>query len=175
SLFLQFNNANIYIILICTDNKLTKILIVDDNEDLLFVLSDGFNTQYNSICAQNAKAAINELDKENGHLIITDIMMPEIDGLSFCDTIKSDFRYIRSLLRNSEKIQNYYASPLPCISPLLRIQILIKYLWKPWTNILMRIFMNPDLDVALLAKCMNMSRTNLYRKISSISIYLPPK
>lgn len=69
------------------------ILIVDDNSDIIEFLSDNLNTKYTVLSASNGRMAIDLLEKETVHLIVSDIMMPVMDGLEFCNQIKSDIHH----------------------------------------------------------------------------------
>ncbi|MDX9696204.1 MAG: response regulator transcription factor [Bacteroidales bacterium] len=68
-----------------------KILLVDDEPDILEFLSynierEGFEVH----TAQNGKEAIEIARKVKPHLIILDVMMPEMDGVETCDAIRND-------------------------------------------------------------------------------------
>ncbi|MFY8187034.1 MAG: response regulator transcription factor [Flavobacterium sp.] len=66
-----------------------KILLVDDEQDILEIV--GYNlTQegYNIFTATNGKEAIQVAKKELPHLIIMDVMMPEMDGIEACEQIR---------------------------------------------------------------------------------------
>jgi len=70
------------------DNK--KILIIDDNKTNILLLKNmlsdyGYSSMYS---ASSAKEAYKCLEKENIDLILLDVMMPEIDGIEACSTIK---------------------------------------------------------------------------------------
>ena len=67
-----------------------SILIVEDNEDLLKFLSEYFAPEYNVYTAQNGKDALKIAQKYPIQLIISDIMMPEMDGYTLCGKLKSD-------------------------------------------------------------------------------------
>lgn len=69
------------------------ILLVDDNYDFLKFLSESLARQYHVLKATNGKHALNVLEKEDIDLVVSDIMMPEMDGLELCSTIKNDIRY----------------------------------------------------------------------------------
>lgn len=66
-----------------------SILIIDDNEDILDFLSDVLGDNYTLHPALNAKLALNILDNHCISLIISDIMMPGMDGFELCKYIKS--------------------------------------------------------------------------------------
>lgn len=66
-----------------------KILLVDDEQDILEIV--GYNlTQegYQIVTANNGKEAILKAKKELPHLIIMDVMMPEMDGMEACENIR---------------------------------------------------------------------------------------
>ena len=67
------------------------ILIADDNEEILEFLIDDLDNKYTVFTAHNGKEAIDILHAENIQLVITDIMMPVMDGLELCKNIKSHF------------------------------------------------------------------------------------
>uniref|UniRef100_A0A7C4Y4F6 Response regulator n=1 Tax=candidate division WOR-3 bacterium TaxID=2052148 RepID=A0A7C4Y4F6_UNCW3 len=71
--------------------KKKKILIVDDEEDLLdfiaMVLSD---ENYITYKAKNVNEALSILQNNKVDLILLDIMLPEIDGFSFNNMLRSD-------------------------------------------------------------------------------------
>ncbi len=64
------------------------ILIIDDNRDLLWMLKDILSDEYIIHAAENGKEGLEMLKKEMPDLIITDIMMPGIDGITLTQQIK---------------------------------------------------------------------------------------
>ena len=73
------------------------ILIVDDNEDMLDVISDELNEVNSVTCALSGKEALLKLEQEAVQLIVSDIMMPEMDGFEFCRLVKTQFEYCHIL------------------------------------------------------------------------------
>lgn len=69
------------------------ILIVDDEEELLDFLERILSKKYEVLKAENGKKALQILNEEAVQLVISDIMMPEMDGFEFCKIVKSDFEY----------------------------------------------------------------------------------
>ncbi|MFZ4106882.1 response regulator transcription factor, partial [Flavobacterium sp.] len=66
--------------------KEIKILLVDDEIDILEIV--GYNLTQEGYCiftASNGKEAIEVALKEHPHLIIMDVMMPEMDGMEACE------------------------------------------------------------------------------------------
>jgi DNA-binding response OmpR family regulator len=70
-----------------------SILIIDDNEDILDFLSLVLGSTYRLHLALNGEVAQSILDSEIVNLIISDIMMPGIDGFQLCQKIKSNVEY----------------------------------------------------------------------------------
>jgi len=69
------------------------ILLVDDNEEILEFLSTDLGDKYRIITALNGKDALEILNKETVHLVISDVMMPGIDGFQLCREIKTNINY----------------------------------------------------------------------------------
>lgn len=67
------------------------LLIVDDNKDLLNFLKCSFEEEYNVWVANDGAEAWELLQGESPELIISDVMMPEMDGFELCKLIKSTF------------------------------------------------------------------------------------
>jgi DNA-binding response OmpR family regulator len=73
-------------------NRRATLMIVEDSEDVRFFLSSILKNQYNLILAENGVDALNKSVEDLPDLILSDIMMPEMDGLEFCKRIKSDWK-----------------------------------------------------------------------------------
>lgn len=69
------------------------ILIAEDNPDMLRYIKKQLVTSYTILTAGNGVKALELLSENHVNLIISDIMMPEMDGLSLCDRIKSDLEF----------------------------------------------------------------------------------
>lgn len=66
-----------------------KILLVDDEPDILEIVGYNLSSEgYNVTTAKNGNEAIAKAKKERPHLIILDVMMPEMDGIETCEHIR---------------------------------------------------------------------------------------
>ena len=70
-----------------------SILIIDDNEDILEFLSEVLGETYKLHLALDGPSALDILDKEVVNLIVSDIMMPGMDGFQLCSIIKAKVEY----------------------------------------------------------------------------------
>lgn len=66
------------------------ILLVDDNDDFLNFLSGELSAYYTIRTASDGKQALESIHKSMPDLVLTDVMMPEMDGNELCRQIKSD-------------------------------------------------------------------------------------
>ncbi len=71
-----------------SDNQF-KVLLVDDEMDILEFLSYNLEKEgYEVFTAKNGVEAIKVAEKEIPHLIILDVMMPEMDGIAACEELR---------------------------------------------------------------------------------------
>ncbi|MCL6273928.1 response regulator transcription factor [Muricauda sp. 2012CJ35-5] len=67
-----------------------KILLVDDEPDILEIVSYNLSAEgYEVFTAKNGVEAVAKAKKKNPHLIILDVMMPEMDGIEACEIIRN--------------------------------------------------------------------------------------
>ncbi|HEX2845522.1 MAG TPA: response regulator [Chitinophagaceae bacterium] len=69
------------------------ILLVDDNGEILDFISEDLGEKYTVLKAFNGQEALDLLQHEPVQLVISDIMMPVMDGYELCRNIKSNFEY----------------------------------------------------------------------------------
>ncbi len=71
-----------------SDNKF-KILLADDDKDIIEFMSYNLqNEGFIVISCRNGKEAIEAAKREKPHLILLDVMMPEMDGIETCEEIR---------------------------------------------------------------------------------------
>lgn len=72
---------------------LPVILLVDDEEEILEFLERVLKTKYTILKAENGAEALTVLDTEAVQLVVSDVMMPVMDGFQLCKKIKSSFEH----------------------------------------------------------------------------------
>jgi DNA-binding NtrC family response regulator len=193
---------------------LPAILLVDDEEEILDFLERNLEEKYTVFKAGGPAAALSILAAEVIQLVVSDVIMPEMDGFQLCKAIKSNVEFshipvilltakntiqakveglelgadayidkpfsprhleaqIGSLIANRNRIREHFAhSPLVHIKSMAHTRTEENFLELLNETILANME-NPDLDVELLARILNMSRATLYRKIKAISDLAP--
>ena len=76
-----------------TKEKKPMILVVEDNPDMLAFIRKQLTTEYSVLTAMNGIEALAALDNHYVNLVVSDVMMPQMDGFELCKTIKSDLSY----------------------------------------------------------------------------------
>ncbi|MET3877438.1 signal transduction histidine kinase/ligand-binding sensor domain-containing protein/DNA-binding response OmpR family regulator [Chitinophaga sp. OAE865] len=72
-----------------TNSKKPVVLLVEDNEDFRFYLKDNLSQYFQIIEAENGLAAWKVLQHTLPHLVVSDISMPEMDGLELCKKVRA--------------------------------------------------------------------------------------
>jgi DNA-binding response OmpR family regulator len=193
---------------------LPMILLVDDEEDMLEFLEGILSSRYQVLKTENGREALQILGTESVQLVISDVMMPEMDGFELCRHIKSNFEFshipvvlltakntiqskieglelgadayiekpfskehllaqISSLLANRNNLRAFFAS-----SPLVHIKSMAhtkedEHFLETLNQTIHNNIEDVELNVEKLARCMNMSRITLYRKIKAVSDLTP--
>ena len=73
--------------------KAATVLLVDDDVELLQFVTKFLSDHYHILTAENGVQALEKLKKSNVNLIVTDVMMPEMDGFTLTERVKSDIEY----------------------------------------------------------------------------------
>ncbi len=192
------------------NTKSHTVLIVEDNTELRNYLKDELKKDYKILVANNGKEGLEIAREVLPDAIITDVMMPEMNGFDFCRIIKTDITtshipllMLTAKTRIDDRIEGIgYGADAYMIKPFdmrllkLRVSQLItsrklifdKYFGaisgteenKNTTSIdkefIQKVlsFINEnmsdsDLSVELLAAELNLSRSQLYRKIKTLT------
>lgn len=164
------------------------ILLLDDNEEILDFLFQDLSEKYMVLTAANATTALDILHQQLVNLIISDVMMPGMDGFEFCQLIKStfEFTHIPVILLTSKntlqaKIQGlgqgadaYVEKPFDCdfleaqIDSLLRNRNNIKQYFAKSPLLHIDTIGHTRQDVAFLEKLNDMILQNLHNKELSV-------
>ncbi|WP_047244877.1 hybrid sensor histidine kinase/response regulator transcription factor [Maribacter thermophilus] len=190
--------------------KSHTVLIVEDNTELRNYLKNEFKKDYKIFVANNGKEGIEIAREVLPDVIMTDVLMPEMNGFDFCRIIKSDIRtshipllMLTAKTRIDDRIEGigygadaYMVKPFDLRLLKLRISQLItsrklifdKYFGKisgakenknttsidkefiqKVLNYIHENMSDSNLSVELLAEELNLSRSQLYRKIKTLT------
>ena len=69
------------------------LLIAEDSPEMQAFVAKQLSSDYRVLTAMNGVEALKVLQEHTVHLVVTDIMMPEMDGLELCDRLKSELDY----------------------------------------------------------------------------------
>ena len=185
------------------------MLIADDNADMRALLQNIFSDEYKLLVAKNGLEACEIARKQQPDIIISDVMMPEMDGLTLCATLRKDFetRHIPIVLitahasekHNLEGLElgadDYIAKPFSvellqarCRALILNRKALAEHMYlnsgaemqsssrrrddkflNAAIGAVERNLTSPQLNVALLCREMNMSKTSLTLRLEESS------
>ena len=75
------------------DEDIYRLLVVEDNAELLMLMRQLLKSSYCVYAAKNGREALNIIHQKELDLIISDVMMPEMDGYELTKAVKSDPNY----------------------------------------------------------------------------------
>lgn len=78
---------------ISDNQKKVSILVVEDDVELMSFIVKQLQNDYNIYSAADGKTALKIVDNHSISLIVSDVMMPEMDGFELCRAIKSNIKY----------------------------------------------------------------------------------
>lgn len=187
-----------------------KLLLVDDNIELLKLTADYLSDYYEVLVAADGSAALEIIAEQSIDIVVSDVMMPVMDGYQLCEAIKSNTLHchipvilltaktnveskimglefgsdaylekpfslehlrtqINNLLSSRQRLRELFAT-----TPLLSsVEIAISkkdILYVERLNgEIEKHLLDVNFSIDTLSEFMNMSRSNFYRKIKSIS------
>jgi DNA-binding response OmpR family regulator len=74
------------------EEERSSVLIVEDNDELRLFIADLLKVDYHLYMADNGINGLNAAFEYTPDVIVSDVMMPELDGFEMCATLKSDER-----------------------------------------------------------------------------------
>lgn len=138
-------------------SKCYTVLIAEDNKELRIYISSLLTNSYNVLTAENGKIALEIAQKKLPDIILSDVLMPEMDGKEFCQHIKQDIHtcHIPFIMISALASESYQKEGLTLGAD--------DYLTKPF---------NPDI---LLSKVSNIlqSRTLISRRTKTLQALEP--
>ncbi len=73
-----------------TAKEIPSVVIVEDDEDLKNFIVDGLSDHFNVISSSNGKEALDDIRKHDPDIVVTDVMMPEMNGFELCRILRED-------------------------------------------------------------------------------------
>ena len=115
-----------------TESNKLRILLVEDNKELLELMAEALKQDFVVLKSKNGKEALQTLGKRVVDVMVTDILMPEMDGLELVSRMKMDvqFSHIPVLMLSARhniehKIQGYDAGADSYITKPFEMSVLI--------------------------------------------------
>jgi ligand-binding sensor domain-containing protein/signal transduction histidine kinase/AraC-like DNA-binding protein len=130
------------------------VLVVEDDPALLDFLYKSFLAEgYHAVKAKNGADAFKKLDKNHIDIVISDVMMPVMDGIELCKTIKNDINFshlpviLLTAKTNTEaEIQGLESGADAYVSKPFKwkqLSLIIKNLLELQSNLKLRFAQNP--------------------------------
>ena len=69
------------------------LLFVDDNLDLCSFIQDNLSGEYRVLVANNGREALEQLKKNDVHIVVSDVMMPVMSGTELCKQVKNNINW----------------------------------------------------------------------------------
>ena len=197
-------------------NKRAKhtILVVEDNTDVRNYIVSTLSANYKVIEAPNGSAALDKAFNYLPDLIISDLMMPKMDGMEMTRKLKTDLRTshipiimitartmdedikegyetgaddyivkpfnssvllarVDNIIQSRENLKNIYGKRFTLDTLGVESTPVDELFMNKLYAILEKYISDPELDIDSISKDIGMSRSNLYRKIKSLT-NLPP-
>ncbi|MCF7568234.1 response regulator [Sabulilitoribacter arenilitoris] len=186
------------------------VLIVEDETDLREYLETNLSLVYKTITAENGVNALDIVKKNKIDIIISDVMMPKMDGLELCETLKNNPQTnnipivlltaktlntdritgfdkgadayidkpfslnvlksrIANILENQTRATNNFLELLNVDVNINSVNDSDKEFYNKTLTILESHIGNPNFDIPLFAKEMGMSKSVIYKRMSSIT------
>lgn len=123
------------------------ILLVDDEEMVLTSIRSflAIETDYRVLTFTSPIKALQELDHLNIDLVISDYLMPEMDGITFLGKVKEKFPQVPRILLTG------YADKENAIKAINDVG-LYQYIEKPWNNDDLKLIIRNGLEKTILLK-----------------------
>ena len=195
-----------------TDKRIVPtILLVEDNKDMRHFIKEQLIGFYKVKEAMNGETGLKKAIADTPNLIITDLMMPKMDGIELCKKLKTDVHTshipvimltakagidnrlegletgaddyltkpfdgkellvrIKNLIEQRQKLRELYGSKAISLDPkkIALTSVDQKFLERV-LELLEANFSNPDFGVPQMQEALAMSKTQLHRKLKSLT------
>ncbi|MEW5975097.1 MAG: response regulator [Acidobacteriota bacterium] len=123
------------------------ILLVDDEEMVLTSIKSflAIETDYNVLTYTSPTKALRELDHQNVDLVISDYLMPDMDGITFLGRVKEKYPQVPRILLTG------YADKENAIKAINDVG-LYQYIEKPWNNDDLKLIIRNGLEKTVLLR-----------------------
>jgi YesN/AraC family two-component response regulator len=186
------------------------VLLVEDHVDMQLFLRQSIQDHYHVLQAENGRIGLELAIEHIPDLIVSDIMMPEMDGFTLCRALREDARTchipivlltaraeaadrlqgiecgadvyltkpfdaaelnlrIRKLIEQRSVLQQKYSSKLILQPADIAVSSLDKKFLKDLLAIIEKRLDDPALSLEALGKYLNMSRSQLHRKLKALT------
>ncbi|MDG3583449.1 hybrid sensor histidine kinase/response regulator transcription factor [Galbibacter pacificus] len=186
------------------------LLLVEDNPELRNYLKNELKGHYKVVAANNGKEGLQMAKEVLPDVIITDVIMPEMNGFDFCKYIKTDIRTshipllmltakakiddridgieigadaymvkpfdmrllklrLSQLITSRQLIFNKYFSAISDVPSNVNTTSLDKEFIQKALNYINKNISEPDINVESLASHLNLSRSQVYRKLKALT------
>lgn len=109
-----------------------SLLLVEDNEELLASMVRLLQGRYSVLQARNGMEALAVLEKEEVKLVVSDVMMPEMDGMELCRRVKEKFEtchipviLLTAKITDEDRVMGYESGADGYICKPLRLSVLL--------------------------------------------------
>lgn len=69
------------------------LLFVDDNKDFCEFMADSLSDEYDILLANDGREAMEQLEKHDVNIVVSDVMMPVMNGNELCNRIKTNIQW----------------------------------------------------------------------------------
>lgn len=166
------------------------VLFVDDNTDFCEFMSDNLSSDYVILTANNGQEAMEQLDKFDVTIVVSDVMMPVMSGTELCRQIKTNINWshipvILLTARTAEKYvieglelgaDDYISKPFNLNLLKLRIRKFIEWTEKCHVTFSQKMNVSPSeititsLDEKLIEKAIKVVEEHMSDQVFSVEI-----
>lgn len=141
-----------------------KVLVVDDEPDIREYLKEELGIHYKVIDCSNGKEAYEAILKEKPHIVVSDVMMPEIDGITLCRKLKSNvnINHIPVILLTARYTEEDKGVGLNCGAD--------AYIEKPFSIEILKLTINNLIENRELLKVKFFGNSEMENQIKPINI-----